>query len=118
MKFVDIDINNELFSYVVGENSFENFQLIDEANLNDLWFHANNLPSCHVVVKIENKNLEKKTIQKIITQGALLCKYNTNSLKSLNKIDFLCCNIGNLKKGKKEGSVYFINDKLLKFKKI
>jgi len=119
MKEVEIEIENEFVNFVIGQNSKDNFKIIDDAEKYDLWFHANSLPSCHVIVKLpEDYNFSKKQMQKIVTQGSLLCKENTNSLKSGNKIEFVYTNVENLKKGKKEGSVHFKDNNLLKYKKI
>jgi len=41
----------------IGQNAKENFELIDNANPDDLWFHLKGLPSCHVVLHtITNNN--------------------------------------------------------------
>ena len=36
--------------YKIGTCAKNNFELIDQANTNDLWFHLNNESSCHVII--------------------------------------------------------------------
>ena len=39
----------------IGESAQENWDIIKESNQNDLWFHIDKLPSCHVVLSTKNK---------------------------------------------------------------
>ena len=69
-------LNREITFYI-GQNKNENFDVIDKGTHNDLWFHANEISSCHVVASIPEdiKNKERKYI---IKAGGLLCKKYTN----------------------------------------
>ena len=60
MSFYNLDGSN--LSYQLNNPIYENFNVIDKGNLNDLWFHANNISSCHVVGLIPDKisNKDKK----------------------------------------------------------
>jgi predicted ribosome quality control (RQC) complex YloA/Tae2 family protein len=86
MKTYIININKIAITFYVGKNSTENFEIIDNALENDMWFHLNDYPSCHVIASIPENIRDKKNIHKIIKQGALLCKINSNyaSIKNLN----------------------------------
>jgi predicted ribosome quality control (RQC) complex YloA/Tae2 family protein len=44
----------EIILYKIGTNAQENWDLIDESSEGDLWFHVNDLPSCHVVTSLPN----------------------------------------------------------------
>ena len=63
----------------IGKNQNENFKVIDMGSEDDLWFHAKDESSCHVVCEIPD-DIDKKELQYIIKAGALLCKSNTNKL--------------------------------------
>ena len=43
------------FEIIVGSSSQENWDIIDDSCQNDIWFHLENLPSCHVI--LTNKHL-------------------------------------------------------------
>ena len=51
-------LDREIVFYI-GKNQDDNFNVIDMGNENDLWFHAKDIPSCHVVCKIPD-DIEKK----------------------------------------------------------
>ena len=69
-------LNKEIV-YYVGENQADNFDLLDFADKQDLWFHVDSLSSCHVVAKVAGLKFDKKQMRQVVTQGALLCKENS-----------------------------------------
>jgi len=89
-------LNREMTFYI-GKNQTENFDVIDKGKPDDMWFHAKNESSCHVVCDIPTGIVQnKKMLLYIIKTGALLCKQNTNKLKSQSKVEItytLCKNI-------------------------
>jgi len=89
-------LNREITFYI-GKNQNENFDVIDKGKPDDIWFHAKNISSCHVVTDIPVGSIQnKKMLYYIIKTGALLCKQNTNKLKSQTKVEIsytLCKNI-------------------------
>ena len=73
-------LDREILFYI-GKNQKENFAVIDMGFEDDLWFHAKDESSCHVVCQIpDDIDINKKELQSIIKTGALLCKNNTNKL--------------------------------------
>ena len=96
--------------YYIGKNQKENFDVIDKGTKNDLWFHAANVSSCHVVCEVPD-DIEKSDMRYIIKIGALLCKSNTNKLKSQKDVEFIYTKIENVFKTEVEGCVQIINDK-------
>lgn len=98
-------------TFYIGTNSRDNFAVIDEGEPDDLWFHAEDVSSCHVVAVLPNYKISKKIIDKIIVQGCLLCKENTNKLKSNPKVNFIYTTISNIKKTKNPGEVITNNVK-------
>jgi predicted ribosome quality control (RQC) complex YloA/Tae2 family protein len=96
--------------YYIGKNQKENFEVIDKGTKNDLWFHAANESSCHVVCEVPD-DIDKSDMRYIIKIGALLCKSNTNKLKSQKDVKFIYTKIENVFKTEVEGCVQIINDK-------
>ena len=73
--------------FLIGQNSQENWNLLDSCNkINNeyIWFHLNSFPSCYVIMCsplndiscIESKNI-------LLNYGAELCKQNTTKLNDL-----------------------------------
>lgn len=102
-------LNREITFYI-GQNKNENFDVIDMGKPDDLWFHANEISSCHVVAIIPEglKNKEKKYI---IKAGGLLCKKYTNKLKSSHDVEIIYTEIKNIEKTQYSGCVKIINSK-------
>ena len=96
----------------IGKNQNENFKVIDMGVDDDLWFHAKDESSCHVVGEIP-EDIDKKELQYIIKAGALLCKNNTNKLKSLSNVAITYTQIKNITKTKTPGCVLTQNTKVV-----
>jgi predicted ribosome quality control (RQC) complex YloA/Tae2 family protein len=116
MKIEIIHFSNikSSITYYIGKSKLDNFNLINISNPNDLWFHANNTSSCHVVAKIpeeENEILTKKQIMTIIKKAALLCKQNTNKLYQEKNIEIIYTLVKNITKTDKNGTVIANNIK-------
>jgi len=60
--------------YDVGESAEENFDILDDATGEDMWFHVQGFSSCHVIARIDGIELDKKQLRQVITQGCMLCK--------------------------------------------
>ena len=68
-------INYNDVSFVLGENSKENWEILDNysiINNNYIWFHLNSFPSGYVIMLSDNI-----VNQDLLNYGALLCKENT-----------------------------------------
>lgn len=85
----------------IGQNSADNDILVAEAEQTDLWFHLNNLPSCHVVLKCDKNHPVDK---RMINYSASLVKENTK-FKSLNKVTVIYTEIRNIKRTSQPGKV-------------
>jgi len=88
----------------IGKNKNENFEVIDNATKNDLWFHAKDISSCHVVCEIPD-DINKKELSYIIKVGALLCKNNTNKLIGIKNVEIIYTKIENVTKTNIPGCV-------------
>lgn len=97
-------------TFYIGKSQSENFEVIDKGDPDDLWFHAKDVSSCHVVCKLPEK-LNKKELSCIIKTGALLCKNNTNKLKGLSNVEIIYTRIVNITKTKVPGCVITQNEK-------
>lgn len=104
-------LEREILFYI-GKNQNENFAVIDMGAEDDLWFHAKDESSCHVVCEIPD-DVDKKELQYIIKTGALLCKSNTNKLKSLSNVAITYTQIKNITKTKTPGCVLTQNTKTI-----
>ena len=116
--------------YKIGRNAEDNFNLIDESDKNDLWFHINNKPSCHVIARLQNirfttqdndlpnyydihfDTLENKQKQQIIKQGALICK-QFSKFKSEKNVEVVYTKIENVVKTEIIGSVLASKSKII-----
>jgi predicted ribosome quality control (RQC) complex YloA/Tae2 family protein len=114
MKTETIFINplKREITFHIGRNQSENFATIDKGSENDLWFHANDISSCHVVCEIPD-DIIKKDIKYIIKIGALLCKSNTNKLKSIKNVEIIYTQIKNITKTDVAGCVITQNTKTI-----
>lgn len=106
MKTENIFINGlkrEIIFYI-GKNQSENFEVIDKGTNDDLWFHAADVSSCHVVCQVP-LDIDKKGLRYIIITGALLCKNNTNKLKTMKNVNIVYTKIRNIVKTDVPGCV-------------
>jgi predicted ribosome quality control (RQC) complex YloA/Tae2 family protein len=91
----DLPLSDESIEYSIGQNARENTELVQDSEPQDLWFHAGDgISSCHVVAKLpEDLTICKRELLMIIKRGALLCKENTNKLKSSHQVPFIYAKI-------------------------
>lgn len=113
MKIEEINFPNLERSviFTIGNNAKENHEIIDLSKENDMWFHVDNLPSCHVVASLPD-NITKKELKSIIKKGAEFCKqYSKYSSHKNLHISYTL--IKNVKKTKVLGSVILTNHKII-----
>lgn len=105
-------IKFENFICKLGQNTKENWKLLDEAKDHYLFFHLQSFPSGYVIIEYNNDYTEE-----IIIKAAEICKNGTKyrNLKNL-KIDY--CRCDNIIKGKKTGEVEFKSIRKVKQVKI
>ena len=104
---------NGTIEYTVGTNAQENTHILQQANMNDLWFHANDHSSCHVIAKVPSQTLTKKQTMTIIKMGCMLCKQHTNKLKALKDIAISYTTVKNIEICTQAGTVNTQNLKTL-----
>jgi len=93
---------SEKYTIVIGKNKSENFKIIDDAMDTDIWFHVNNEPSCHVILK-NTKKIKDIPLQ-VIKRCAYLCKNNSKA-KTYKKCDVIYTQIKNVMKTEIIGQV-------------
>lgn len=119
MKLYTYDIGSQTFEIYVGTNAKENWKLIDNSDPFDLWFHLDEFPSGHVIIKEKlDKNkvngIESELIypNQIISLAANHCK-SQSKYKDRTKLKIVYTQIAKLKKGKEIGSVIISDPKYL-----
>lgn len=65
------------YDILIGTNKYENVQLIDESFNSDVWFHIENEPSCHVILK--HSGTIRELPKQVIKRCAYLCKINSKA---------------------------------------
>ena len=118
---------NITFDYIIGVSAKNNWEILfDEIDFCDrqewIWFHLDDLPSAHVVLCLKSEDTKLTCFKKnndykhFIKYGGILCKQNSkNSLISKNqKVNIICTQIKNLKKGIEIGSVIYKDSKKCK----
>ncbi len=102
MKTEIFNYNNTTYTIIIGKNKNENWSIIDDASGSDLWFHISEMPSCHVILKNDEKI--NSVPRQVIKRCASLCKINSSS-KTLSKCDVIYASISNVKKTSIVGQV-------------
>ena len=108
MKIEVVNLPNisSTITYYIGKNASDNFNIIDLAQPEDIWIHANHISSCHIIAKLpEEIILSKKQLMTIIKKGTSLCQKYTNKLINEKKIEFIYTKVKNIVKTEKDGQV-------------
>ena len=100
------------FTFYIGKSKEDNFKVIDAGKDDDLWFHASHDSSCYVVCEVPD-DVEKSDMRYIIKMGAVLCKNNTNKLKSQKNVEIIYTQIKNVTKTAIAGCVQTTNTKMI-----
>ena len=95
----------------IGQNAQDNWDLIDQANDNWYWFHLKSFPSSHVILCCDNPTDDN------LLNAALFCKKYTK-YKNVPNIKVSYCQIKNIKKSTKIGSITYISNRKVKHIKI
>ena len=92
----------------IGQNKQENFDIIDSACPTDIWFHVEDMPSCHVILKTDEKLSDIP--RQVIKRCAYLCKINSKA-KTMSKCVINYTTINNVTKTEILGQVHVKNYK-------
>jgi predicted ribosome quality control (RQC) complex YloA/Tae2 family protein len=100
------------YQIIIGRNAQENWNIIDTSDDNDIWFHLEDNPSPHVILKTNNIN-KNKISKNVIKLCSCLCK-QYSKFNNMNNISIIYTEIKNIVKGKEVGSVITNNIKKIK----
>ncbi len=89
------------YNYSVGRSARENWQLLDQAEPFDIWFHLDSQSSPYVILEIRDNN---EVPYESLLEGARLCKQYSKA-KNDKSVKVIYCPVENLKKGKNLGQV-------------
>ena len=110
MKTELFNYNNTIYTIIIGKNKNENWAIIDDASGSDLWFHISEMPSCHVLLKNDEKL--RLVPRQVIKRCAYLCKINS-AAKTVSKCDVVYATISNIKKTDIVGQVTVTQSKMV-----
>jgi predicted ribosome quality control (RQC) complex YloA/Tae2 family protein len=99
------------FDIHVGKNKQENWDIIDQSNKDDVWFHVAGGPSSHIILKSNGRKI-KDIPKKVITRCACLCKAHSSS-KSTPRCEIIYTQIENVTKTNHVGEVTTQNTKTI-----
>ena len=101
-RMIEIEGKEITINYVLGTNDKDNHLIIDNADINDWWFHLYDYPSAHCIVERDIIDDEdKKFACSLIEEKSKYAK-----IKKQNK--YCYTQIKNIKKTKKAGEVIFL----------
>ena len=104
MKEIQLEQGNLI---KIGENAKENWALIDASEPEWWWFHLKSFPSSHVVLETSEPTNEE------LIAAATWCK-DTTKYRNLKNLKVSYCQIKNIKKAEKLGSVTFLSNRKVK----
>ena len=104
MKIIQFEYNSTPYTIVVGRNKEDNFKIIDDSHDNDLWFHIEDEPSCHVILKNPDKTSINKIPKQVVKHCAYQCKINSKA-KYLGKCNVIYTPLFNVLKTEIVGKV-------------
>uniref|UniRef100_A0A6C0E726 NFACT RNA-binding domain-containing protein n=1 Tax=viral metagenome TaxID=1070528 RepID=A0A6C0E726_9ZZZZ len=100
---------NKEYTILIGKDKASNWKLIDDAKETDIWFHASNFPSAHIILKTDEVSI-RKIPRQVITRCACICK-SKSSKKSDKKCEIIYTTMNNVSKTTIVGQVVPCNTK-------
>ena len=97
--------------YNVGTDAISNWNILDNAEKNDIWVHLADYPSCYIICNIDNTKIfetnakKKKYIQKRVKIAGRICSNKSQNKipDDVNKINVIYIKCKYVKKGEKVG---------------
>ena len=99
MKLLYYIFNDVEYEIRVGQDKHENWELLDDADKNDLWFHVANASSAYVILSVVPTHIVPKPV---IAYCAELCQAHSK-LRNETKCQVMYTQIHNVAKGKHVG---------------
>jgi predicted ribosome quality control (RQC) complex YloA/Tae2 family protein len=104
MKIEIFTHGSKEYEISIGKNKEENWQLIDASNPDDVWFHVDDQPSCHVILKNADEVKLRDIPRQVLKRAAYLCKINS-AAKTQPKCDVIYAPISSITKTSIVGQV-------------
>jgi len=104
MKIQEFEFESIKYTIIIGQNKLENFKLIDDSKLYDIWFHIESEPSCHVILKNNNEIKLRDIPRQVVKRCAYLCKINSKA-KTKHNCSVIYTQLENVVKTEILGSV-------------
>ncbi len=70
-----ININNKDYNIYIGKNALGNEEIIKLAHPDSLWFHLQDISSCHIILENKGDKIKKDYLRKI---GKMIYLYKKN----------------------------------------
>lgn len=98
-------VTSTIYTIMIGENAQDNWDIIAQSSQNDIWFHVENSPSCHIVLSVPPK--VKTAHRSVYKYCAGLCKEGSK-VKNAKAVSIIYTEIKNVTIDKKgaTGSVF------------
>jgi predicted ribosome quality control (RQC) complex YloA/Tae2 family protein len=96
--------NSVTYNIEIGKNKEDNWQIIDDASETDIWFHIEDHPSCHIILKNTEKIKMRDIPKQVIKRCAYLCKINS-AAKTMSKCNVIYALVSEVKKTEIVGQV-------------
>ena len=109
-----ICLSTQYHEVFVGKSWQENEALIKASGPSDVWFHLDNQPSCHVILKNEFNVPFNRITKSLLKKCSLLVKQNTNKCIEHEKQTIVYTNVDNIQLTG-HGSVQFKNEQCVKY---
>lgn len=108
MKTVIFTHCNKDYIIFIGENKYDNWEIIEKSSEQSVWFHVEGMPSSHII--LQTQETIREIPKQVITRCACLCKAHS-SAKSLKKCKIIYTQIKNVTKTDIVGQVTTTNTK-------
>ena len=110
MQEIVINYKNVIYTILIGSNAQDNWNIISASSIEDIWFHLNDYPSSHIILKNPDNLKINKIPTSIIKRCSILCKEHSK-YNNVKNISVIYTQIKNLSKGLAIGSVISHNTK-------
>ena len=102
MKQELFEFKSIIYVIRIGQNKEENFNIISDSSKMDIWFHIEDMPSCHVI--LTNTEKINNIPRQVIKRCAYLCKINSKA-KVKHKCNVMYTSLENVTMTKVIGQV-------------
>lgn len=108
-----IDCIKSNIEFHVGKDAEDNFKILNDAMMDDIWFHIHGSSSAHVIAKIPSDlAINKKQMLRVIKQGALICK-EVSKYASEKNVKIIYAPVNDVIPTEKAGTVIVSNAKYI-----